>query len=173
MTNPAEELASKTMGAMKAGKAALQGLTGVFRKLAEEHGEVSALLMRVKASSDPKVRSELYPKIRAELLSHEKGEMTVVYPAMRSFPATAYIADKHDMEAGQLEKTLDMLTKTPYEDPSWADKFSALVDLVQRHVAEEENEFFPKGEEVLRDQADRMQQQFEQIKKDTLSALSA
>jgi len=58
MPNPAEELASKAMGAMKVGKATIEGLTGIFRKLAQEHGEVSALLMRVKSSSDPQVRAE-------------------------------------------------------------------------------------------------------------------
>jgi hypothetical protein len=66
------------MGAVKATKAKIKGLTGVFERLSREHGEVMALLLRVKASSHPEVRAELFPKIRAELLSHEKGELLEV-----------------------------------------------------------------------------------------------
>jgi hypothetical protein len=171
MANLAEELASKAMGAMKMGKAALTGLSGVFSKLEQEHGEVTALLMRVKASSDPGVRAELFPKIRAELLSHEKGELLVVYPALREFTDTAGIADKHDMEASQLQKTLDALTGTAYDDPSWEPQFIALIDLVQRHVAEEEGDWFPKAQAVLGDRTDALRAQFEQVKQDTLRAL--
>ena len=171
MPNPVENLASKAMGAMKGGKAALEGLSGVFRKLAQEHGEVAALLMRVKSSSDPKVRADLFPTIRKELLSHEKGEMTIVYPAFREFPETIDIAEKHDREAGALRNQLELLNTTVYDDPSWMTQFDALVDLVQRHVSEEEHDFFPKGQKVLGDRSDELQKEFEEVKSATLVAL--
>jgi hemerythrin superfamily protein len=172
MPNPAEELASKAMGAMKVGKATIEGLTGIFRKLAQEHGEVSALLMRVKSSSDPRVRAELFPKIRSELLSHEKGEVTVLYPVYRQYPETASIADKHDQEASQLQKMIAAVSQTEYQDPQWDEQFDALVDLVRRHVAEEENDFFPKGEKVLGDRTKELETEFKQIKEAELNRLS-
>ena len=171
MPNPVENIASKAMGAMKGGKAALEGLRGVFRKLAQEHGEVAALLMRVKSSSDPKVRADLFPKIRNELLSHEKAEMTIVYPAFREFPETVDIAEKHDREAGALRNQLDLLNVTVYDDPSWTTQFEALVDLVQRHVAEEEGDFFPKGQKLLGDRAEELQKEFEEVKSAALAGL--
>ncbi len=171
MTNPAEELASKVMGAAKRGKATLEGLSGIFKTLAQEHGEVSALLLRVKSSSDPQVRAELFPKIRKELLSHEKGEVAVLYPAYRGFTETEMIADKHDQEAGHLEKMIATVVATEYQDPEWATRFDALVDLVQRHVAEEENEFFPKGERVLGERTKDLEAQFKQVKEATLNSL--
>jgi hypothetical protein len=173
MPNPVEQFGAKAMGAIKKGKAAIEGLNGVFRKLAQEHGEVSALLLRVKASSDPAVRAELYPKIRAELLSHEKGEITVVYPALREYPQTIEIANLHDREASQLKNMLQTLDATDYDSPDWDTQFGALVDIVQRHVAEEEQEFFPKGQEVLGDRVDSLQQRFEEVKEAALSELSA
>jgi hemerythrin superfamily protein len=172
MPNPAEELASKAMGALKVGKATIEGLTGIFKKLAQEHGEVSALLLRVKSSSDVQVRADLYPKIRAELLSHEKGEVTVLYPEYRQYPETAMIADKHDQEASELQKMLAAVTETEYQDPEWAARFDALVDLVKRHVAEEENEFFPKGEKVLKGRTQELETAFKQIKEAELARLS-
>src|SRR5579884_4353382 len=80
MPTRTEQIASKAMGAMKVAKATVKGLGGVFRKLSQEHGEVTALLMRVKRSSDVEVRRSLFPDIRRELLCHEKAELEVVYP---------------------------------------------------------------------------------------------
>jgi hypothetical protein len=171
MTNPVEELASKAMGMAKGGKATLEGLTGIFKRLAIEHGEVSALLLRVKTSSDPKVRAELFPKIREELLSHEKGEVTVLYPVFREYGELAMIADKHDKEAGQLEQMISTVEATEYQDPAWETHFDALVDLVKRHVAEEEDDFFPKGEKAFGDRTESLEREFKQIKEATLNAL--
>ncbi len=61
MPNTFEKAASKTMGAVKVVKATFKGLDGVFKKLMEEHGEVSALIMRVSASSDSSVRADSLP----------------------------------------------------------------------------------------------------------------
>src|SRR5262245_17529982 len=74
MTSKIEEMAAKAVGVAKAAKATLEGFDGVFRHIVQEHGEVSALLMRLKLSSDPDTRRELWSDIRKELLSHEQAE---------------------------------------------------------------------------------------------------
>jgi len=99
MPNRMEEMASKAMGKAKEGKAAASGLTGVFRTLAKQHGEVSALLKRAKSSDDPEKRAELWQEIRVELLSHERGEMREVYPVLRKYPEIRPLAEHHDREA--------------------------------------------------------------------------
>lgn len=91
-----EKAASKVMGTAKEAKAVLSSVTGVFKELMREHGEVTALLLRVKASSDAEVRSDLFPKIRAELVSHEKGELAEVYPVFRKHEQLAAYAEQHD-----------------------------------------------------------------------------
>jgi hypothetical protein len=142
-------MASKAMGAAKAVKAATLGLHGVFRKLAREHGEVTALLLRVKSSSDVEVRRELFPTIRAELLGHEAAELCEVYPVFEQHAELAMIAKDHADEAGILKKTIDELSATPIESDAWVEKFDELVRLVKHHVDEEEGEFFKAGERVL------------------------
>jgi iron-sulfur cluster repair protein YtfE (RIC family) len=168
MTNPLDEIASKAMGGVKVVKATLEGLTGVFRHLAQEHGEVSALLLHVKMSSDPKVREELFPKIRKELLSHEKGEVEVVYPAFRAHADTERYADKHDQEASQLEKVIAELSALPVRSENWGTTFDALVELVQRHVTEEESLMFPAGQRVLSAQADALLTRYESAKTEAM-----
>jgi hemerythrin superfamily protein len=153
MPNSLENAASKAMGAAKDVKATLKGLTGVFKHLMEEHGKVAALLKRVSMSSDVKVRSELYPTIRRELLSHERGEMDVVYPELARFPETGSISAEHAREAQELETAIQAVDTLPFGDARWSPAFERLVQLVEAHVKEEEGEFFPKAQQVIGEEA--------------------
>jgi len=78
MANSVEQIATKAAGTVKAVTAGFKGLRGVFLHLAEEHGELAALMKRVSKSSDAQVRRDHFPHIRAELLSHEKAELAVL-----------------------------------------------------------------------------------------------
>lgn len=171
--NKVEELASKAMGGVKATKATLEGLTGVFRHLEKEHGEVSALLMRLKASHDPDTRRELFPTIRRELLAHEKAEIAEVYPVLRSHPKTAAIADEHDQDSKSLETAIEMLTKTAVDSPNWQNQLEALIELVQQHVKDEESEYFPTAQSIFKDRANELLERFEHTKARIMQELTA
>jgi Hemerythrin HHE cation binding domain len=172
MTHLTEQLASKAMGAIKAAKATLVGLTGVFKKLEQEHGEVSALLLRVKMSSDVGIRRELFPKIRAELLAHEKGELRHVYPMFRTHPATQHIAEHHDQEAMQLHDTLEQLARMDITSEGWKTTFDRMVEMVQHHVKEEETEYFPAGQKAFADRTEEMLKAYLRTKREMLTALT-
>ncbi|HEY2736039.1 MAG TPA: hemerythrin domain-containing protein [Polyangiales bacterium] len=144
-----DKIMSKGMGAAKAAKAAMSGLVGVFSTLAKQHGEVSALLERVKRNADK--RADLWPTIKMELLSHEQGEMRVVYPVLREHVETRELADHHDREASELRETISRIDALALEDPMWAAQFDQLVDLVKHHVHDEESEIFPKAQKAIGD----------------------
>lgn len=141
--------ASKTMGAVKDAKATLKGLSGVFKLLMEEHGKVGALLKRVKSSSSPTVRAELWPTIRTELLTHETGEVNAVYPVLAQYPETASITTTHSREANELQRAIGAVDALPFDDDTWQFTFERLVDLVMKHVDEEEGEFFPMAQKTI------------------------
>ncbi len=149
MPNTLEKVASKAMGTVKAAKAGLQGLTGVFMHLMQEHGEVSALIKRVALSDDVDVRRELYPTIRHELLAHEKGETDALYPVLAEYPETRAIAAKHAQEASALEAAIRSVDAVDFGAAAWAPAFKRLADLVTSHVAEEEKDFFPIAQETM------------------------
>src|SRR4051812_27375543 len=149
MANTLEQFAVKAAGTMKAVKAGFEGLRGVFLHLAEEHGEVGALMTRVTKNDDPEVRREHWSKIRIELLSHEQGEMAEVYPLLTTNDATREIVALHSQEAGQLKDAIAAVDALDFSSPAWATAFERLFTLVQQHVAEEENEFFPRAQEVI------------------------
>ena len=165
MPTAIESTGSKLMGAAKEIKATFKGLTGVFKHLMEEHGKVSALLKRVKSSSDEATRAELYPTIRKELLAHEKGEVVAVYPALARFAETTPMVAEHDREAKELQAAIAAVDALAFNDANWGLAFERLVILVESHVKQEEDEFFPRAQEVIGEEAAKaLLPRFEQAK---------
>ena len=171
MPTPIEQAASKVMGAAKQVKGAMEGLSGVFRTLIQEHGEVSALLTRLKASNEPDVRARRFPLIRKELLSHEKGELAVVYPEYEQHAETADLAVHHYREATLMEGLIERLSSTDMASESWGQTFDELVTAVQHHVREEENNFFPAGQQVFPNKLDELDRRYHAKKQEILSGL--
>jgi hemerythrin superfamily protein len=151
MPNRMDSMMSKGAGMMKGVKARLDGLTGVFKTLAEQHGEVSAMLKRLQGK--PEKKAELWPEIRRELLSHERGEMREVYPVLRQYVQTRALAEHHDQEAAELERLIARIDASPAGD--WQAMLDELVDTVLHHANEEESNIFPKAQEALGEQAAR------------------
>ncbi len=152
-------------GPVKVVKTAIEGLSGVFQHLTHEHGEITALLLRVKTMSDPRARAALFPRIRIALLSHEKGEVAEVYPVFRERTELTLFAEDHDREAGQLEAQVHAVSVLAYDDAKWADRFTDLLDLVSGHTREEEYQYFPAAQRLLGDEAaEQMLVRYEQAK---------
>ncbi|HEX7842516.1 MAG TPA: hemerythrin domain-containing protein [Kofleriaceae bacterium] len=147
------------MGKVKAMKARLSGLVGVFKTLAEQHGQVTVLLERARTSDDK--FSELWPEIRRELLSHEQGEMREVYPVLRAHDATRALADHHDTEAHELEQLIANIHELAAGSPARRDAYQVLIDKVIHHAREEESDIFPKAQDAIgKDQAEALEARF-------------
>jgi len=147
MANLMTSLLSHGLGKVKAMKARLSGLVGVFKTLAQQHGEITVLLELAKVS-DNKFK-ELWPQIRRELLSHEKAEVREVFPVLRAYAATRALADRHDAEATELEQLIARVDKLAVDSPERRDVFQQLVDTGLKHTREEETEMFPKAQGVI------------------------
>ncbi|HEU4727947.1 MAG TPA: hemerythrin domain-containing protein [Kofleriaceae bacterium] len=170
MPNRMDSIISKGTGAVKGVEARLHGLGGVFKTLSEQHGEVSALLRRVKR--DPAKRAELWPKIRQELVSHEKAELREVYPVLREYDPLRVVAERHEAEAGQLSAMVDRIHATEISTTSWGQMFDELVEMVEQHVRLEENEIFPRAQEAIgSSRAKELDARFLTVKKQLAMAL--
>jgi hemerythrin superfamily protein len=135
------------MGKVKAIRARLSGLVGVFKTLAEQHGEVTMLLERAKASNEK--FAQLWPTIRRELLSHEKAELREVYPMLRTREATRPLADHHDLEAQELEQLIRAVDELAIGAPERTELYNQLVATVVEHAREEETAIFPRAQEAI------------------------
>ena len=153
------------MGTVKAVKAGFNGLRGVFLHLAEEHGEVGSLMKRVHKSTDVEVRRQHWPQIRSELLAHERAELSAVYPMLSHYDGTREIVAMHNQEARQLESAIAAVDAVDASTSAWGDAFEHLFALVQQHVEEEENDFFPKAQELIgQNEAEALLPRFEAAK---------
>jgi hemerythrin superfamily protein len=149
MANSLEQIEAKTVGTAHAVKAGFNGLRGVFLHLSQEHGEVGALMKRVAKSSDPQMRREHYRQIRTELLAHERAELAEVYPALSPFDVTRDVAAAHHQQAQLLASAIAACDQLEFASPEWGPAFGQLLALVEQHVQEEEDEFFPRAQEVI------------------------
>jgi hemerythrin HHE cation binding domain-containing protein len=161
MPNRIERVASKARVGAKVLKATVENLSGVFKQLSREHGEVTALIVRVQRASAVAVRRELFPEIREELLAHENGELAEVYPVFFRHVELAGYAEMHRREAAAFERKLEQLGAMSCDDPLWDPSFDELANLVERHVKEEEDEFFPIASRILgRDATQAMESRY-------------
>jgi len=147
MANPIDILAAKTKGLEKAMEAHRDGVVGVFRTLVKQHGEAGALIERIKR--DAGKRESLWPKVRVALMAHEHGELDAVYPALEHYHALKQFAQRHREEANELEATIKRLDSMSIASDEWGSVFGTLADLVASHVAEEENEIFPRSLDAI------------------------
>jgi len=172
MPNTIEQLSVKAVGTMNAVKAGFNGLRGVFLHLAEEHGEVGAMMKPLAKSNDPQLRREHFPKIRAELLSHERAELAEVYPALNQNPTTHELVVLHNQEAAQLEAAIGAIDALDPATEAWGHAYERLLALVQQHVEEEEKDFFPKAQAAIGENAaDAMLARYEVAKTSALQQL--
>jgi len=166
MANSIDQIASKVMGTVKAATAGFKGLRGVFLHLAEEHGEVGALMKHVSKTQDPQVRREHFPHIRAELLSHEKGELAEVYGVLANYEELRSVVLDHNDEAHTLEKAIADVDAQDFSSPEWGVSFDRLLALVQAHVEHEENDFFPRAQQLIdEDESKQILKRYEAAKK--------
>ncbi len=156
MSHVWEKLESKFTELPRSVSEGFGGLHGVFQTLMEEHGEMSALLLRVNSSSDESVYKELYPTIRSELLAHETGELAAIYPFLLHYPEISELVAAHAKEANELRSAITALDVLHYDDARWKLGFERLVALVRDHVEVEENDFFPRAQAAIGRQAAEM-----------------
>jgi hemerythrin superfamily protein len=142
-----DAMLSQARARLKSIKARLMGLTGVFKTLTEQHGEVIALLHRARTSDD-KFR-ELWPEIKRQLRAHEHAEVRDLYPLLREHEATREYARHHDGEAADLDLLIAQIDELGSGTVEREAAYGRLIEMVRHHAREEENEVFPKAQDAI------------------------
>jgi hemerythrin superfamily protein len=153
MANPIENVIAKGAGKVAAIEARAKGLKGVFTKLAEQHREAATLLSRAESTTDVEKRRDLWREIKKQLISHERAELSEIYPMLSAYEATRDIVGRHGQEAQVLETTIRQIDAMSFDTPAWKTSIERLITLVKQHVAEEEGEFFPRAQQALGEEA--------------------
>jgi iron-sulfur cluster repair protein YtfE (RIC family) len=119
--------------------------------LQKDHDEVRRLFNLFKSTSDENEHRKLFETIKTELDTHSHIEEIVFYPAVEDQDeedlATLVDAafEEHE-EVDMLLEEVDRLNRTRAE---LRPKMMELMERVEHHATEEENEMFPKVREII------------------------
>jgi hypothetical protein len=172
MPNPIENIVAKSAGKIGAVQAMTKGLKGVFVTLAQQHHEAGVLLSRAGETKDAVKRRDLWTEAKKQLISHERAELAEIYPALSGDSRTADIVRIHTAEAGELERAINHIDAMSFESPESHRQIEALLSLVKKHVSEEENDFFPRAQEVLgKEESKRLERPFNARKVQEISTI--
>jgi hemerythrin superfamily protein len=136
-------------------------MTNIIDLLKEDHKKVKNLLNETIKNRD----TSKYPQIQKELRIHMEGEENLLYPKTRNQATdlTLEAYEEHDL----VKKELREIDNLNINDEHWMPKMKVVKDLVEHHVEEEEEEYFPKSEEILgMDQLNQLGQKYEDWKND-------
>ena len=123
----------------------------VLELLINDHEKVSELFEQVKATEDRAKHQQLFEQIKQELEVHAHIEEAVFYPALQgkgNQELTDIVLEGIE-EHHQAKMFLREISNLSDDSEKFDAKLKVLMEDVEHHVDEEENEMFPLVEEVF------------------------
>lgn len=123
----------------------------IFTKLKEDHDKVKDIMEKIGETSSGAIstREKLFFTLKNELLAHAKVEEAVFYHSIQSRRNLKEDVLEAYNEHRMIAMLLDELDTIPKGNDQWLAKFHFLKELVEHHVEDEEEEVFPKAQQVL------------------------
>ncbi|HYM49593.1 MAG TPA: hemerythrin domain-containing protein [Candidatus Limnocylindrales bacterium] len=136
--------------------------------LKQDHRKVDRLFEEIKTKQQVQDRERLFNEIRTELTVHATIEEKLFYPAVQNARQTHEKILESYEEHKQVKMVLADLAEADKSTENWMAGLTVLLEDVQHHVKEEEEDIFPKvrekilSEQELDDLGARMQQMKEE-----------
>ncbi|MEX1263616.1 MAG: hemerythrin domain-containing protein [Actinomycetota bacterium] len=121
--------------------------------LKRDHTEVKKMLSDLEDTTEraEKTRTEGLATLKHELGIHEAIEEEIFYPALKEHPKTKDLALEGYEEHHVVDTIMGELEDVVPSDETWMAKFSVMKENLEHHITEEEDEMFPKVEQVFED----------------------
>ncbi len=130
--------------------------------LSQQHKEVLALFKKLEANDDKTKQKKLFVELAANLVAHDVIEREIFYPGCEKQMGLLPILGESLVEHGLIEFSLygceQALGKKEFEF-----KIKALQDVLEHHIAEEQDELFPKVHEKVEALGAEMKARFDEI----------
>jgi hemerythrin-like domain-containing protein len=144
-----------------------------IKLLEEDHKQVKKIMEDIDSTTERgvKTREDLFAKVKRELTAHESIEEEIFYPALKEHPKAKDLV----LEAYEEHHVVDMVMAeiggVPYEDETWAAKFTVMKENVEHHIEEEEDEMFKQARQVFSsEELDELGERMQARKEELLSA---
>jgi hemerythrin superfamily protein len=109
--------------------------------------------------------TELFNQLKSALTLHTQVEEQVFYPAMREFEETRDLIAEALEEHQTVDQILEDMSMMSPNDGDFQDRLEELKENLEHHMGEEEDEMFPKAEELCGEKRlNEMGRQMQQIK---------
>jgi iron-sulfur cluster repair protein YtfE (RIC family) len=138
--------------------------------LKRDHAEVKKMLSDLEDTTEraEKTRTEGLATLKHELEIHEAIEEEIFYPALKEHAKTKDLALEGYEEHHVVDTIMGELEGVEPSDETWMAKFSVMKENLEHHITEEEDEMFPKVEQVFEDEelqalGTRMQERKDQL----------
>ena len=136
--------------------------------LKTQHQDVKTLFKRIDKASTRAAKTKLFDELAGNLAAHDAIEREIFYPACEKGMGMTDLLGEALVEHGVVEFSLFQADQAR-KDKDFSFKCQVLSEIVEHHVKDEEEDFFPKvekalGKEKLRELGARMQERFEQVK---------
>jgi hemerythrin-like domain-containing protein len=146
----------------------------IFDRIKKDHDDAREVMSKLKDTTAraEKTRLELFTTFKNDMWAHHKVEEAVFYSFLRDdteMSKDSYEAlNEHHVANGLLEE----LDTFPVTSEEWGVKFGALSEIIEHHMDEEEDDFFPTAKKLLsKETADLMGARFDARKKVVLAAI--
>ena len=125
-----------------------------LKLLKHDHDEVKKMLADLEDTTEraEKTRTEGLATLKHELEIHETIEEEIFYPALKEHPKTKDLALEGYEEHHVVDTIMGELEDVEPSDETWMAKFSVMKENLEHHISEEEDEMFPKAEQVFDDE---------------------
>lgn len=122
-----------------------------FVMLIEDHRADSKLFRNIEDTTEraAKTREQLFIEINTALDKHAEIEEMILYPALEKQEKTRPLTLKSEQEHAVVKQLLSELAAEDQTAEEWTAKMKVLIENVEHHIEEEENELFPKAEQAL------------------------
>ena len=117
--------------------------------LKQDHQKVKGLFQEVAQADDRNKWKELFNKIDTELEIHAHIEETIFYPALEQHDELRDMVAEAIEEHQEIKALLEDIEGIGAESDEFESQLHGLMESVEEHVTEEEEEIFPKIREIF------------------------
>ena len=134
--------------------------------LMQDHKEAASMMDQLEtADKGDRSARTVFLQLKEALTLHTQAEEQVFYPALKNHEETKDMIPESLEEHQEVDQILAEMSSLSPGDDDFMDKLTELRDAVEHHVEEEENEMFPKAEQILgQNRLQEMGRQMQQVK---------
>lgn len=120
----------------------------LFELLKQDHRQAESMMKQL-SSLPPNQRESVFLDFNDALLQHMKLEEQFLYPRLQNLQECAELVQDALQEHQEARSFLQQMERMDANTQEWIGTLQKLQQGVQHHVQEEENEVFPKAQQLL------------------------